>query len=252
MLKRSAALLLCLSVFLSLVSCAANLAERKNKAEASKRLGEGYLGEGNVTEALRELLKAEKLYDKDASLQNDLGLAYFAKGEFDLAIAHFKKALKLKHDYSEAANNMGAVYLRLEQWDNAIECFNRAHDNLLYATPHFALSNLGEACRLKKDYGRAIDSYKKALEVNLRFPEAHRGLGLVYIATGNYKAAVSSLEKAVKYAPRFALAYYDLGRALSRRHNTKKAVSAFKKVVELVPETPLAERAGAEIRKLQE
>ncbi|MBW2020866.1 MAG: tetratricopeptide repeat protein [Deltaproteobacteria bacterium] len=251
MLKRSPWLLLCLYLSLCLVSCAAHLAERKSKAEASRRLGEGYLGEGNATAALKELLKAEKLYEKDAFLQNDLGLAYFAKKEFDLAIAHFKKALAIKPDYPEALNNMGTVYLRLKQWDDAIECFNRAHANLLYTTPHFALSNLGEAYRGKKDYRRAIVFYKKALEINPRFPEAHRGLGLTYIATGNYKGAVSSLEKAVQYAPYLAPAYYDLGRARARQYDTEKAISAFKKVVELVPETPLAKQALAEIRKLQ-
>lgn len=249
--KRFTALLLCLSVSVLLVSCAARLAEHKDRAEVFRLVGEGYLSEGNATEALKELLKAEKLYDKDPILQYDLGLAYFAKGELDLAIVHFKKAVTLKPDYSEALNNMGAVYLRLEQWDKAVKCFDRALDNLLYATPHFALSNLGEAYRGKKDFERSIDSYEQALKREPRFFRAHRGLGLTHMAMGNFEAAISCLEKAVQYASRFAPAHYDLGRAHARNHDREKATAAFKKVVELVPDSPLADQARAEIRKLQ-
>jgi len=252
MLKRSILILFYLFITLCLVSCAARLAERKGKAEASRRVGEGFLAEGDATVALKELLKAERLYDKDPLLQNDLGLAYLAKEQLDLAIAHFKKALELKPDYSEAANNMGVVYLRLEKWEEAIASFNRALDNLLYPTPHFALSNLGEAYRGKKDYGRSIDFYQEALKKEPRFYTAHRGLGLIYMAMGNFKGAISSLRKAIQYAPGFAPAYYDLGRVHARNQDREKAVSAFKKVIELVPDSPLADTALAEIRKLKE
>ena len=251
MLKRSMLFLFCLFVSLFLFSCATDMAMRKNQAEASRRLGEGYLAEGNPTAALREFLKAEKLFEKDAFLQNDLGLAYSDKGKLDLAIFHFKKALALKPDYSEAHNSLGSVYSKLGQWDNAIESFNQARDNLLYSTPHLPLSNLGKAYREKKDYESSIGFYKKALEANRYFPPAHRGLALTYMDMGDYEAAISSLEKAVEYAPRFALAYFDLGRAYAGQYAIGTAISAFRMVIRLEPDTPLADRALDEIRKLQ-
>ncbi|MBE9581503.1 MAG: tetratricopeptide repeat protein [Proteobacteria bacterium] len=241
-----------LTICLASVSCASNLAIRKDKAEVARTIGEGYLGEGNVSAALGELLRAEKLYDKDPYLHYALGLAYFAKEEFELAISHFDKAVDLKPDYSEAFNSMGTVYLRLKEWDKAISCFNKARANLLYATSYFALNNLGDAYRGKKSYELAIDFYKKALEDNRRFANAHRGLGLTYLDLGDYEAAVRSLEKAVKYAPGFAPAQYDLGLAYTGRYDTGKAMAAFKKVVALVPDSPLADSALAEIRRLQE
>jgi Tfp pilus assembly protein PilF len=68
---------------------------------------------------------------------------------------------------------------------------------------------------------------------------------------GNYEAAVAYLEKAVRHAPRFARAYYDLGLAYVGQYDFQRAMSAFKKVVELAPDSPLADGALAEIRKLQ-
>jgi type IV pilus assembly protein PilF len=244
----------CLFTSLFTVSCATDsAATRKQKADVYRHLGEGHLRENNPTAALAELLKAEKIYSKDPLLHYDLGLVYFAKEEFDLAIGHFNKAVALKSDgvYSDALNAKGTVYLRLKQWDKAIACFNQALDNLLYATPQLALSNLGEAYREQKDYEQAIDAYDKALQKSPVFPNAYRGLGLVYMDMGNYEAAVTSLEKAVRHAPNFARAYYDLGLAYVGQYDFQRAMSAFKKVVELAPDSPLADGALAEIRKLQ-
>lgn len=254
MVKMAALFLACLFTPLVTVSCATDSAAvRKKKADVYRHLGEAHLRENNATAALAQLLKAEKIYAKDPLLHYDLGLVYFAKEEFDLAIGHFNKAVALKSDavYSDALNAKGTVYLRLKQGDKAIVCFNQALDNLLYATPHFALSNLGEAYREQKDYDRAIEAYDKALQKSPVFPNAYRGLGLVYMDMGDYEAAVTSFEKAVRYAPRFARAYYDLGLAYVEQYDFQRAMSAFNKVLELAPDSPLADRALAELRKLQ-
>ncbi len=250
-MRQTIILLAWLIAVLFTVSCAGDSALRKEQSRAYRLIGEGYYHEGKVTAALGELLKAEKLYDKDPLLHHDLGLVYFAKGEFELAIVHFNKALRIKPDYSEALNYLGAVFLSLERWDDAIEYFNRARANLLYTTPHFSLWNLGAAYRGKKDYARSISFYEEALEVSPRWPLAYRGKALTYMAMGDYGAAISSLEKALNYAPRFALAHYDLGRAYAGSHNREKAIAGFKRVVELAPDSRLADKALAEIRKLQ-
>jgi tetratricopeptide (TPR) repeat protein len=209
------------------------------------------LGEGNVTAALTEFLKAEKLNDKDPFLQYDLGLAYFAKEEFQLAIVHLQKAIGMKPDYSEAVNALGTVYLRMEKWDMAIVNFEKAIANLLYATPFIPPNNLGEAYRGKKDYDRAVAFYKRALEENPRYAYAHRGLGLTSLDMGDPGAAVSALEKAVEYAPDFMAAQYDLGRAYAALYEPQKAIAAFKKVIATQPTSSLADGAREEIRKLQ-
>jgi tetratricopeptide (TPR) repeat protein len=237
---------------LVLTSCSTDNVLQKEKAQNMRDLGEGYLGEGNVTAALTEFLKAEKLYDKDPFLHYDLGLAYFSKQELQLAIVHFKKAIALKPAYPEAYNALGTVYLRTEQWDDAIVNFEKARSNILYATPYIALNNLGEAYRGKKEFELAFDFYKSALEENPRFSNAHRGLGLVLLNMGVPDAAVASLEKAVEYDPGYVPALYDLGRAYAALYEPEKALAAFKKVVVLEPTSPLADRARAEIKKLRQ
>ena len=196
------------SIFLVffLVSCAANLEVRKNQEEASRNLGEAYMGQGDYTAALREFLKAEKLYSKDPYLQNDLGLAYMAKAKPDIAIDHFKKALEIKPDYTPAKNNLGTAYLAKRKWDDAISCFKEITGDLLYATPHYPLSNLGWACYNKKKYRLAEKYYQDALRIEPKFVIALRGLGLTYLKMGRISEAVTTLEKVIELAPDSPLA----------------------------------------------
>jgi tetratricopeptide (TPR) repeat protein len=258
MVKRSSWFLILSSLFLAIAfaSCATtpnpeDIAKQKKQAEAFRNLGESFMADDKYTRALKEFLKAEALYGEDHILQNDLGLVYAAMDQTDLSIVHYRKAIDIKPNYSVAWNNMGVVYLSLEQWDDAIECFNSALENLLYATPYYALNNLGEAYRGKGDYARAIDLYKETILTEPRFHQAYRGLGLSYIALGDYDAAAKSLEKAVKKAPGFTIAYYDLGRAYVFQYEKKKALAAFKKVTELAPDSELADLASREIKKLE-
>ena len=184
-----------------LVSCGANLEVRKSQEEASRNLGEAYMGQGDYTAALREFLKAEKLYSKDPYLQNDLGLTYMAKGKPDIAINHFKKAVEIKPDYTPAKNNMGTAYLAQKKWDDAIACFKEITGDLLYATPHYPLSNLGWAYYNKKEYRLAEKYYQDALKIEPKFVIALRGLGLTYLKMGRISEAVATLEKVIELAP---------------------------------------------------
>lgn len=234
-----------------LVSCAANLEVRKNQEEASRNLGEAYMGQGDYTTALREFLKAEKLYSKDPYLQNDLGLVYMAKERIDLAIHHFKKAVEIKPDYTPAKNNMGTAYLAQKKWDDAIACFKEITGDLLYATPHYPLSNLGWAYYNKKEYRLAEKYYQDTLKIEPEFAIALRGLGKTYIAMGRIPEAVTILEKAARNSPRFAELYFDLANAYTLSQKYKKALDAYKKALEFAPNSPLAVEAEKEMARIR-
>jgi len=231
-------------VALYVVSCAtANVGVQKKQGEALRNLGEEYYKQGDYTSALKELLKAETLYPDDAFLQNDLGLTYKAKVRLDLAAKHFKKALEIKPDYAPAKNNLGTVYLDKKEWDTAIKYFKEVLENMLYATPHMAMANLGWAYYNKKEYTLSETYYLKALDLEPKFINAQRGLGLTYIAMGRIDEAEEILERAVKNYPKFALLYDDLAKVYVISHDYKKAVDAYHKVIELAPDSPMAKEA---------
>ncbi|MDH3355898.1 MAG: tetratricopeptide repeat protein [Desulfobacteraceae bacterium] len=234
------------------VSCAtANIKVQKKQGEALRNLGEEYYKQGDYTSALKELLKAQALYPDDAFLQNDLGLTYKAKKRLDLAAKHFRKALEIKPDYAPAKNNLGTVYLDKKEWDTAIKYFKEVSENMLYATPHIALANLGWAYYNKKEYTLSETYYLKALDLEPMFINAQRGLGLTYVAMGRIDEAVEIFEKAVKNYPKFALLYDDLAKVYVLLHDDEKALDAYQKVVELAPDSAMAREAEKAAQRIK-
>ena len=235
-----------------LVACTTKNMERQIQiAEKTRILGEAYLRDQRYQDALREFLKAEELYSKDHILHDDLGLTYLALGRHELAVRHFKKALKLDPEYTPARNNLGNAHAAQKQWDKAIEQYKIASTNLLYATPHYPLSNIGFVYYQQKKYDLAATYYRKALKIKRDYVGALHGLGRTYLATGRVADAIEKLEYAVELAPNAAFVHFDLANAYRMKRDYKQAYTLYRKVAELQPDSELADKALEEARKTE-
>ena len=252
MIQRGCVWILVLVFMTSLLSCGASQEKKRAQAKATRELGEAYMRQGSYTEALKEMLKAEQFNPGDHLIQNDLGLIYMSKYAYDLAEKHFLKALDIKPDYAAAKNNLGTVYLAKRDWHAAIKTFKSLEGSLLYATPHYPLSNLGLAYYKLGEYDEAEMYYQRALDIEPNFPIALRGLGRTYIAMIKIPEAVSVLEKAVREAPVWPELYLDMGTAYRLAGQYTRALLAFNKVPDLAPDSDAAEQALEEIKKMQQ
>ncbi len=237
---------------LFIFSCATGVKnkDKRKQIEASKNLGEAYLAEGDYSLALKEFLKVEAMGGDDPFLHNDFGLAYMGKGKIDLAITHFKKAIKLNPEYAPALNNLGTAYLAKKEWDKAIEWFEVVTNDILYATPHFPLSNMGYAYYHKGDYELSLKYYKEALDIEPKFVNALYGLGKTCKALGKLDEAVKAFEKAVALAPQLSNLLYETGLAYKENGDHQKAIELFKRVMISSPDSAFAELAEKEILRL--
>lgn len=222
----------------------------KKRANASRNLAEVYLGEGKTAMAMQELLKAQKLNPEDPLIYNDFGLIYTDKEDYQLAIESFEKALAIKPDYAVARNNLGSVYLRLEQWDKAIPIFKAVIGDVLYATPHFPLANLGWAYYNKGDYKTAESYLKKALEMQPDFSMAQLHMGRVYLATGRLNQARKTFEHLAESNPKNPFLLYEMGKTYRLLGDYNNAILALKGAIEYAVDSQLAVKAADELKKI--
>ena len=106
------------------------------------------------------------------------------------------------------------------------------------------LNNLGISYNDMGDYGKAIECYKKALEIGKNalgnnHPDIalyYNNLGSSYYSIGDYKRAIEYHEKALEINnhPDVTLSYNNLGTAYSRLGDYNKAIEYHKKALEII------------------
>ena len=90
--------------------------------------------------------------------------------------------------------------------------------------------NLGAVYYEKKDYGQAIPSLRKALELNPDLPGAHGMLGAALLAQGYAAESIPHLEKA-KSGEVLGVALLEAGRA-------REAIDKLEEALEKQPDNP--------------
>jgi Tfp pilus assembly protein PilF len=248
-----AACLVRLAVILSLllVSCAPSPTSKAGQeAKSHFLLGASALAENNPTKALQEFLLAEQANSWDADIQAGLGRAYLQKGAYELAEKHFQQAISLSKGAPEHYNNLGALYLTMERYDDAISAFQKAAENLLFATPETAWAGIGSAHFHKQEYAAAERAYRKALEFNPRYAQAHFRLGELYYEQERFIEAVKAFGRAVELEPRFVAAHYWLGLTAMKTRDDARARQAFSETIRLAPDSEQATLAQGYLKTL--
>ena len=231
-------LLIVLSLLVS--GCALNQAA-KNKSLYHYQMGQSFYAENNFTGALVEFSEAEKLTPRDPGLLNDLGLTYFRKGRYDLAELKYLRALELKPGFSEARNNLGVNYLEMKRWDDAISQFKTVQDDIFYQGQENTAINLGLAYLGKGDNQQALSLLRAAVSKNPSDPRTRLHLGRVYFALDKTELAIGEYRKALELNGSYANAHFNLALAQVKLKDSAAAKRAFKEVIRIAPDSEIAQ-----------
>ena len=89
-------------------------------------------------------------------------------------------------------------------------------------------------------YDEAIDYYRKAIEINPDFGNAHANLGVTYMNKGNLNEALSTLQKALALDAQNAGTNYNLGLVYDKMGRTDDAIASYEKSIAINPSFPNA------------
>jgi tetratricopeptide (TPR) repeat protein len=196
---------------------------------------------GRVKDSIKEYHEALRAHEC-VELYNNLALIYHAEKKLDKAQQTFEKALTIDVNDLLVKYNLGHFFYLNNKIDQAMEQFTGIvqwaegktdltdEDKIWVA---FAYNDLGCACYRKEDKEKAIENFKKSLEMEKTFLSAQNNLANVYSAQEKYDDAIAEYNKIIEQDNAFADAYNGLGAIYFKKDEIKKAAELFQKAYQV-------------------
>jgi tetratricopeptide (TPR) repeat protein len=169
----------------------------------------------------------------------------YAGQKFALAEQLLERAVARAPAHKRAWKLLGAVRLAQQENEKAVEAFRKQIE--IEPADEFAYEGLGLAEAALQHYDEAIAAFRKQLEVKPFDRMAQASLGATLGEAHRWAEAEKELEKAVALSTDDPRLYLNLGRAELNLDHADKAQAAFDKAVELSPSPPVWNRAAYEL-----
>ena len=148
-------------------------------------------------------------------------------------ISFFNSALKYHPRNARLYLNLGNTYFEKRDIDKAIEQYKKAIEiDKNYAV---AYGNIGSSYLYKKDIDEAEKYLVNALNLKYNYPIGHYNLGVVYLKRKRYDKALKEFKIATEQLPQFYQAWNMVGQTYVRLKDAGKAREAFQRSLEIMP-----------------
>ena len=210
---------------------------------ACNNLGNAFLNQGRVDDAIVNYQKAVEIEPGGAMFHDGFGNALLQKGQVDEAIVQFQKAIEIEPDKAVHHENLGDALLQKGQVDEAIVQFQKAieikPDKAAFHNSAAFHNNLGNALIQKGAVDEAMVHYRNAVEIEPANAAFHYNLANALIRKGRLDEAIQHYQRTVEIEPASANARNNLGNALLQQGRVDEAIVQFQKAVEIEPDHAL-------------
>ncbi len=227
--------------------------------EAEKRLilvlVKVYASKQRLDSALQLLYSLLEEYPGDPRVLQHLGFAYLIGGRYDKAVEIYKQVLARHPDDAAAHMNIAGVYETMKKTKKAADHFQRVIEldpqgpRTNEAKLRLALIRAFDYFK-RRDFERALEQLRKALEVAPDHPQANSQMAVVYRAMGRIDEAETVLLEMLKKNPGNLDARLKLGTLYWEQQNPIDAIWHLEKVLESGQRTPFASRAAGFLREI--
>ncbi|MGD2086697.1 MAG: sulfatase-like hydrolase/transferase [Candidatus Aminicenantes bacterium] len=167
---------------------------------------------------------------------------YQETGQVGKAIEILEYGLKKNPGNTELMSKLGIMLAEARQPDKAIEILNVCIKKNPFNPDNFNF--LGVAYYKKGNAAKAMENYRKALELDNNYASVFNNIGSLYLALylGSkkkdervFQLAMENFNRALEIDPRLFAAYNGRGAAYKFKNQVKKAIADWKKTIEINP-----------------
>ncbi len=239
---------LILPVYLTLLAGCTSMnsnPDQQESADLHMQIAVSHIQKDSLPTALKELLIAEDLAPRNASVQSNLGLVYFLRERYELSERHYLKAISFRPEFTEAKNNLARVYAEIGQYRKAEPLLIEALKDLTFTDYASVYANYGILEFKQKQYARAKYFLKKSLDTDRENCFTHVYLGRTYMELIELNLATDELEKGISFCQPINVdeAHYYGALAFYRNNQKDRAMVRFEELIKLFPNGKNNEKA---------
>lgn len=149
-----------------------------------------------LPQAMRKLRQAIVIEPEAAFLYNEMGVVSYLLKQDSTAENYFKLALERSPTWSIPQANRSYIVFKQGDLDEAEELCRIAVSMSSWSPQPYSI--LGEIYIEKQDYPVAADMFRRALQIDPEYPDAHFNLARMYALQKNTDRALQALEQALK------------------------------------------------------
>lgn len=215
------------------------LACSSTEAKKKQQQSELYFGAGtqslmsqDYTDALTNLIKADKLDPNNAGILTNLAMAYYFKGERDLAVKTLKKSIEINSDNSDAKINLATIYYKDGNVSKAESMYKEVLKDLTYDKQARTFYNLGTIELQKQRISSAENYFNKSVKEESNYCPSYYQLGLINYNRKQFHTAYKNFKEAtmgVCYESSPAAHYYQ-GLSLTQMRRFNEARMKFDEI----------------------
>jgi tetratricopeptide (TPR) repeat protein len=227
-------------------------------AETLKILGNIQQKQGNLVEAKNTYLQAIQLNPNFAPAYANLGSIYALEQNWHEAIQYYQKAIQLAPNLVGVYRNLGKIWqhlgndsefykchyyvimaddniayynyvqlghklLKIGEKDKAIDCYKRCLE--IHPQHFIALAILGDLSAEDGDFQNALNYYEKSLETHINPVQIYRKMADTYLKQENLDKALFYFVEVLKYQPGLIVVYKKIRQILEQKNLIKDFIN---------------------------
>ncbi|MBV9216329.1 MAG: tetratricopeptide repeat protein [Acidobacteria bacterium] len=221
--------------------------------DAYRNLGAIYRSEGKYTDAINILRQGVKAFPNDGGFYTDLSWYYSLADRPDDAVAAGKAAVQLSPNQYLGFTNLCRAYNETKAYELALTTCNSAlrlqpGDGETYFYMARASDGLRRSAEATRYYSLAVKGLIEFTKANPTYSDSWYLLGNAYFADNQRDKAVDAYKKALDLSPNFPKARFNLGVTYTRMKNKTGAQQQYDALRAQDPK--LADLLKAEIDKM--
>lgn len=231
------------------------LAIDPNDAGANQAMAKVYERQGRLEDAEAAFRKAVVLNPDSLLFRDSYANFLYRQNRYEEAAAQWRAVIRQAPDHFGALVNLGSALSETGNVSEAITMYERA---IQIRPSYVAYANLGTAYGWAKRYGKAVEAFRKALEIDGTDWLAWGNLGYAYSwmdgkdaeASGAFGHAVELAEAQRTKTPRDPLVNSDLALYYAKTGQAERSLQRIETALTLAPEAGEVLAAAAEVYEL--